>query len=90
MSITYYSLGTWLVLHKAQFPHEPQPSLSSLTQRFDVADLHSAARLGDVVLVQRLFARAAMVGMSIAGNCITDLCEFLLEVQWEIVNQYYT
>ena len=55
--------GTWLVLHKAQFPHEPQPSLSSLTQRFDVADLHSAARLGDVVLVQRLFARAAMVGL---------------------------
>ena len=49
--------GTWLVLFRALNPTSPPPSLDSMPQRYEAADIYSAAKLGDIVLVRRLLAR---------------------------------
>ena len=56
-----YGLGTWLALFKAQNPNSAPPSFDGMPQRHEAGDLFVAAKLGDIVLVRRLMAKAMQV-----------------------------
>ena len=49
------------MLHHVQYPHSLVPSLDTMPQREDAANLHIAAVLGDVVCVRKLLARGFQV-----------------------------
>jgi hypothetical protein len=59
-----FSIGTWLALFRGMNPTSVPPSFDSMPQRHEAGDLFVAAKLGDIVLVRRLMAKAMQVGFA--------------------------